>query len=338
MRDDLAEYVGPIQDRRRGEALGPSSADSCYKQLAYKYLGVAPSNVRSTDAADIGTLLHLGWSAMIRSMYDPSEREADVRVVIPGMPRPGAADDVDWEHRIVTDLKGASDRNWQALVNRGDVYPSYWRQLTLYAYGLHIGHGGDWSMRVVLLNRDTGERAEFVREADLEEARALVAKLVGRHEQLSAAASFSALTVDPLAVVDNFPREGRGPGSGMPCDWCEFLDLCWPTPTVDGGTPQSETVRDDAEQIGRWAQEYLEAHAEESKASSRKSDAQAFLKGVDGVYPLPDGGSVKITTVGGEPSRVPDCDAMRARLEEAGEEVPMTWRRRSSYPRLSRRK
>jgi len=144
---------------------------------------------------------------------------------------------------------------------------------------------------------------------------------------------------DPLELVDTFPREGKGPGRGMPCDYCEFVSLCWPsTGPDDPRSPQSITVQEDALALGALAQEYLEAAATESKGKQQKYDAQAFLKGMDGEYPGPDGNTYKITTQKGRSKEVPDCDAMQVKLMQLGEAIPMKWAKTASFPRITRKK
>ena len=336
----MSEYDEYMAARQvdRSVLIGPSGVSGCIKQHAYKYLGVTPSDEVSTEAADIGTLLHLGWSAMIRAQYDPAERAPDVPIWTEGMPREGSADDVDFANRICTDLKTAKDTVWQMWANRGGPYQDYWDQLEVYALGLRQKYGGDWTLRIVALNRENGRRHEYERPADVERALALVERAGTRHEMLSTTLTLQADGADPLALAEMYPREGRGPGRGMPCDWCEFLSICWPSPSVEGGTPQSETVRGDAEAIGQYAQEYLEAQQEESKAKARKADAGAFLKGVDGEYPGPDGNTYTVRTIGERPSQVPDCESMKRRLEELGEQVPTKWTSRAAYQRIGRRK
>lgn len=333
--DTYAKYMDANQEGR-SYFIGPSGVDHCYRQQAYQYMEVEPSEAVSVDAANLGTLFHLGWSSIIRSMYDPADREPDVRVEIEGMPRSGSADDVDYANMVVSDLKTAKDRVWQSWLNNAGPYDSYWAQLELYALGLRQKHGGDWTLRIIAFNRETGEVEEYTRPADPEVGLALVAKAAGRHNELTAAAAVTASVGNPLLLVDSFPREGKGPGRGMPCDWCPYLSLCWPEPSVDGGTPQSESIRRDNEEIGAYAAEYLEAAAESSKAERRKYDAQAFLKGITGIVPSPDGGQIRIAQVGGAPKQVPDCAQMEQDLIDAGLPVPMKWQRAASYPKISR--
>lgn len=334
---EFDEYMSNAQ-QGRSVLIGPSGVGDCYRRHAYRYMQVPPSDERSRSAADLGTLLHLGWAAMIESQYDPADRAAEVEVHTDGMPRPGRADDVDYLNRIVTDLKSAKDRVWQSWLNNGGPYDSYWDQLEVYALGLRQQYGGVWTLRIVAFNRETGERAEYMREQDTEVAHLLVDRAGRRHRELSAAVAVTAAGADVESAVEAFPREGRGPGMGMPCDWCEFVSVCWPEPSVPGGTPQSETVREDAAALGAWAAEYVEASAAARKAEARRKDAQAFLRGVSGEFPGPDGGVFRVAEVGGGERETPDCERMRERLTELGEPIPMSVTRRASYPRVSRKK
>lgn len=322
----------------RSHFIGPSGVNDCYRKHAYAYLGFENSTHVSTDAADLGTLFHLGWSALISNQYDPEVRRPDVKIEVEGLPRSGSSDDVDFVNRIVTDLKTAKDRVWQSWLDHEGPYENYWDQLELYALGLRQMYGGDWTMRILAFNRETGARQEYLRPADPEVGQALVAKAATRHSALISSASLLG-TVAPEVLVDDFPREGKGPGRGMPCDWCPFITECWPS--VDGsgdGSPQSATIAEDAAAIGVYASEYMEASAAEGKWKRAKYDSQAFLKGLDGEYPLPDGGTVRITTVGGKPKQVPDCEEMQATLEGMGLEVPMKWSATAKYPKVSKLK
>ena len=223
--------------------LGRAPANQCYRRSAYEYLDVQPSDQRSTSAADLGTLLHLGWSGLIAQRFDPAERAADVPVQPTGMPRPGEADDVDFVNKVVTDLKSARASVYESW-GRNGVYEDYWNQLEVYALGLAEKYGGDWTMRVLAFNRETGEHCEYERAADPEVGRALVDKIAERHANLTrdAAGAMAHDNVDPLDVVALYPREGAGPGRGMPCNYCPFVSMCWPEPTSDDGTPQSATI------------------------------------------------------------------------------------------------
>ena len=335
-----------VQAARAGEPIGPSGHSGCFRAQAYGFLGVSRTDVVSTDAADAGTIYHDGLTYRIKTApdYDPAKLDADVRITIPGVPRAGKADVVDYERRICWDCKTMGRDAYQARVNAGGPYPDHWHQLNLYVRGLVALHGGEWSCGILMVNRDTGARSEWVQAYDPDDAERLANKIAGRHESLVAAANV-ALTAsseaDVVALAETFPREGRGPGS-FPCGWCPWqTGRCWPQPTAGDRTPQSETVKDDESAIGFWVNEYLEASGEASKADGRKKDARMFLAGLEGVFPLPDGGLGKVGYTGGkELAPVPDPEAMRERLVELGEVVPVkdggTTRRAISVNRVKK--
>jgi len=210
----MSEFDEYMRGRQleRNPFIGPSTAKNCYRQHAYRYFGAQATDEVSTAAADFGTLLHLGWSEMIRRLYDPLERAADVVVQPKGMPRPGEADDVDFVNRTVTDLKTISGKVAQSWANRGGPYESYWDQLEVYALGLRQEFGGDWSLRIVAFDVETRTRQEFVKPADPVYAQSIVDRVVERHDALLGALSIG-------GSPEDFPREGNGPGS-FPCGWC----------------------------------------------------------------------------------------------------------------------
>ena len=301
--------------------IGPSGAKNCYRRSAYEYMGVEPSNEVSTAAANLGTMLHAGYSARISSMFDPKDREADVAVWTEGMPRSGEADDVDWTNRTVTDLKSVGSKNWDWLLRNGGS-DSWWDQIEIYALGLKQQVGGDWKIRVLAVNRDSGETATWERPADHERGGQLVARIAGRHADLLAARASVDAGADQLAAVDGFPREYPGPGSKGKkslCDFCPFMDKCYPdVPEGDVRTRQSATVEGDSEAIQHYAAEYLDAQQVESKARRRRTDARAFLEGVSGQY-----GRFVVSWTGGRPTSLVDCEAAVLTLEKFGVSVPM---------------
>lgn len=331
MRDTMTRYMDQNQ-AGKSHLLGPSSVGKCFKQSAYQYLGIVPDRVDNKDKADLGTLLHLGWSALIAAMYDPKTREPDVRVTIPHLPRGGEADDVDWSQYIVTDLKSANARAWQAFIDRDGPYENYWDQVEIYAFGLWTEHPDPWTLRLVVINTETGGRVEFTRPADPKRGEAMAKALGERHAELAGAVRLVEAGADPLEVVETFPREGNGPGRGFPCDWCPFIEQCWPE-ARDGLSPQAVTVVDDPQEVEDKAGEYMDASQRESAAKKDKYNAQAYLKGIEGTF-----GRYKITTTGGRTGPdEPDTEAMVELLALLGHAIPMRGGVvRSSYPRVTR--
>lgn len=322
-------------------ALGPSSVSKCYRQAAYEYLDIEPSNPRSMAAADLGTLLHLGWSGLIAQRFDPAERAADVPVQPTGLPRPGEADDVDFVNKVVTDLKSARASVYESW-GRNGPYEDHWNQLEVYALGLAEEYGGDWTMRILAFNRETGEHCEYERAADPEVGRALVDKIATRHGELVAAQS--RMLIEGFAaddVVEDFPREGAGPGRGMPCDYCPFVSMCWPDPTGPDGTPQSATMDpDDAAALASLASEYLSLRQTGKKAYDASDDIKPFLAGVEADVPDPHDPAYELTIhmTGGKPKQALDCEAMAEKLESLGYAPIVKDTTTARYVKVGRRK
>jgi hypothetical protein len=328
LRDTMTKFMDAKQEGKSG-LVGPSSAGKCYRSLAYRYHGTPASDFRSKDKADLGTLLHLGWSTLIASAYPAHERESDVLLEWPELPRAGEADDVDWVNRIVTDLKSANGRAWQAMVDRGGPYLNYWDQAEMYGLACaRLTDSSDWTLRIVLLNTETGERVEFTQPADPERGKALVDALAERHAALM-------MSVDLGGSPEDFPQEGKGPGRGFPCDWCEWVSRCWPDPTGGLLSPQAATIADDPDAVAQAAADYKRFAALESEAKKGKYDAQAFLRGIVGTF-----GEWSVSqTKDGEGEEVLDEDAAIAALTAAGIPVPTLFKPgRKGYPLVRRAK
>ena len=325
---DLRSTMQKFMDNKqagKSYLIGPSGVGGCNRQQAYRYFGTPPSDFRPKDKADLGTLLHLGWGAMLAAMFDPTERRGDVEVVVPGLPRPGEADDVDFVNLIVTDLKTANDRAWQAAINRDGPYENYWDQAEMYAFGLWSQYGGQWTLRIVLFNTEKGGEVEFTRPADPVRGERLAHVMAARHEALAEAVARG-------GSPEEFPQEGNGPNTGFPCDWCEFTSACWPTPDGDL-SPQAATIVADPEKVAEKAAEYLLARDEESAIKRRKDAAFAFLRGIVGEF-----GDYRVSkTRDSEGEMVPDVESMLDILKEHGIPVPELFKPgRKGYPLVTR--
>jgi hypothetical protein len=306
-RSDLTRYD---QDKPRTlqQSVGPSSTGGCRRQHAYRWHQTPPDPgaTRSEAAARYGTLLHMGWSVMIRRLGEPG-REPDVRIEIPGLPAPGYADDVDWAAAVVTDLKTTSGRAYASWCTYG-VPERFWDQVEVYAYGLRRRARLPWTLRIVLFNRETGDEQPFERPADPAYGEHLAAQLVAEQARLEASDS-------PY----EFPRDGAGPGRGMPCDWCSWLRQCW-GPGRDGMSAQASTVVDDPAEVAARARDYLAAGAEARKFKRAQDDARAFLEGL----PAGQYEDVVLGWSGGNPRPPgPDPDAMAETLEWLGIPTPL---------------
>jgi hypothetical protein len=315
-----------IQTDRAWEPIGPSGHSTCYRQDAYRYHHVPRTDTVSTAAADRGTLIHDGVTHRIRTApgYDPQQLDADVRITIPGLPRPGSADVVDYRNRICWDIKTVNSRSYDWMLDRG-LRDGYFDQINLYITGLTVEHPGDWRAGVLLIDLDstTGETLrhhEEIRPHDPLRSAELIRKIATRHTALTASASIVASAADSRLMAETFPREGSGP-TKFPCSHCRWVSTCWPEPTGDR-TPQAETVKDDPGGIAEHAEAYVSARAEESKWKAAKEDAAAFLRGNIGTYRAGDVDYRVALTGGADRPPVPDVDAMAAVLGGLGLEVP----------------
>jgi hypothetical protein len=223
------------QERRSHEAIGPSSARTCIRQLAYKYAHYPATDQVSSAAADLGTLIHDAATARVKA-HAAGSIDADVQVTIPGVPRPGRLDVIDWEAREVWDIKTTNARGYDWMLEHGPR-EEWWGQIDLYILGAVLDdEDGDWTAGILLIDTETKtitdgagvltlRHKEFMRPHDPDNARALADTIRTRHEALTAAmtpiqpAITAAAWNEVRDTIWQFPREGRGPGS-FPCDWC----------------------------------------------------------------------------------------------------------------------
>src|SRR5262245_13395858 len=303
-RSDLEQH-DHANPRHQQVTLGPSDSGGCRRQHAYAHHGTTKTDTERSEAeARLGSLLHLGYARVTEALG----RDANVNVAIPGLHAPGHADDVDFANRIVRDLKTTKDRVFKRWITYG-LPERMWQQVELYAYGLWLTdpEGGDWTLAILLLNRETGQEVPFERPADPDNGQRLAQQLA--HEQQILDASDS---------PDDFPRDGHGPGSGMPCDWCPWLTACWGGP-VGALSPQAATIAADPVAVGGMGREYLDANAAVAKAAEQKATARLYLTGI----PAGDYDGIHIGWQGGNPrGPQPDPVAMARRLAELGEPVP----------------
>jgi hypothetical protein len=316
---------GRTADRTRHLVSPSDLASGCDRRTMYRVRGTEPDTDTDNRKAIAGTLIHGGLKHAI-------EAAGGVVEAVCHFPHPGIGDghaDIVWTHDgTVDDVKTKSDRAYQRWMNHGPDEGEL-EQARAYAWAVHHGladPGEDATdpardadllaaatshvdtVRIVAYNRDTGESHEWVEAYDDDTAWAAVIRM-GR------------LSTDIDNGVD-IPRQGNGPGTGFPCDWCEFAATCWDlTDVPEGRTPQSRDVDvADATWVAAAA-DYLAAQQDESKAKKRKADARVWLAGVPG-----EGGGYKVAFQGGRtiPAHTePDPDAMEVLIEEAGMEVPL---------------
>lgn len=311
-RDPLTAYCESVQSTRE-TSLGASDAGGCYRAQAYAYFGVEPTEPDDPLKANLGTLIHLGWSQLIALRYRPEDRQADVPLTLYELPRPVTADDVDWANHIVRDVKSTSEYAWQSWLNRGSPYESQWAQAMVYGLGLwRLDPSIEWTVAIVAIDRESGRLVEYHRELDLDWAQEVVDKLAERHAVLTAAVSVG-------GSPESFTREGNGPGRGFPCDWCSWTSRCWPGVSAGyRGTPQSVTIQGCDDVIEATAATYLEAAAAEKAASERRKDAAVYLNGITGTF-----GEYRVRTIGGNERAGGGRTTMYARVDRVAPDKPV---------------
>jgi len=339
VEDILHRWFNDRQEGRRDEPMGPSAAHSCIRQQAYRQLGALPTDPVSTEKADIGTLIHLGIMLILSEKFFRSELATEFPVQVPGLTRKGNADIVYWLAQTLVDVKTYGDRAWRNRVEADEPYSGQWDQVDLYALGVNDEAGEEviTTVQILAVNRETGQYVTFTKEYDRQRAVDVAASMALRQASIDEAKEALAdptRDLDPVVLAETFPREGYGPGRGMPCDWCPFMSQCWPVP-FDGLSPQSSTVVDNPEEVERWAGEYRQATANAKEWTDRKYAAQAFLQGIVGSF-----GEWSVSQqAGGKDTDVPDVDAMVDLLASMDVPIPMlTKPGRKGFPRVVRRK
>lgn len=328
--DGVFDYHSDLQvwdeqhTRSRQKNLGPSDVGRCLRQSGYNWHDVPPTDERSRGRALLGSLMHLGWAAIVAAAQDPN-RMAEVDITIPGLGT-GHADDVDFGARVVNDLKSASARSYERYVTSG-LPDSYWDQPEIYAYGLWLDEATSlsiaqpdrempdivtsiepWTLRVTLVNRESGEEMPFEQAADLNRGAYLAQRMVERQRML-----------EQSSAPEDLPREGAGPGRGFPCDYCDWVTACWGGPREDGLSPQAALIADDEASIAATLAEYRSAADELGKLEKTKADARAALTGL----PAGDYGDYTLKWRGGNPKAPePDIPAALEMLDELGVPVP----------------
>jgi hypothetical protein len=339
VEDILHRWFNDKQEGRRGEPMGPSAAHSCIRQQAYRQLGALPTDPMSTEKADVGTLIHLGVMQILNEQFFRSELATEYPVQVPGLDRKGSADIVFWLARTLVDVKTYGDRAFKARVEANAPYSGQWDQTDLYALGVNGEAGEDVidTVQILAINRDTGEYATFTKAHDKDRALDVAAEMSLRQASIDEAKDALAdptRDLDPVVLAETFPREGYGPGRGMPCDWCPFMSQCWPVPFGDL-SPQSATVVDNPEEVARWAGEYRQATANAKEWTDRKYAAQAFLQGITGSF----GEWAVSQQAAAKDTDIPDVDAMIDLLTELGVKVPMVTKAgRKGFPRVVKAK
>lgn len=289
-------------DRETG--LGPSDVGKCARQLAYKLHGVPASDESDKSAAILGTLIHRAYADVLTTTYATWERQAEVPVAIPHLTRKGTADDVDWEARVVSDLKTLDPAKFDSWHNNGGPPDEVWAQLQLYALGFAtLTDNHDWRVRVAAVCRRSGRTNDYVIPYDQTWATELAADLGKQQAEL--------LAQEPTLA----PQEGRG-RNAAPCSYCPWRSTCL-GPSDPEPNPADLLTEEQREQARQAADDYLLALAEKTAADNRQKQARTILATVVG-----DVGGFEIKWSGGKTKTEPDTAAALELLGELDQEVP----------------
>lgn len=253
---------------------GPRVSDygSCRRSVWYRE---APPDgfVRDPEMYDrqaaLGTILHAA-AANARAARYPW-RWYEYEVTVPGLDKPGRVDEYDPVLGVVSDLKTGGTRKWDRIGDEGPNL-SVWGQVLIYGLALTALGLPVRAVRIMVVNRDTGEEEHFVRDYDPAAARAALDELVDLATGLD------------FGIVP--PRDGTGPSTDWQCRSCFARSHCWnvAAATDAGRSPESYTVlgeEPDDPSIIWAAEQFLAAKAARLAADAAYDEAKALLQGIE---------------------------------------------------------
>ena len=287
--------------------VGPSDLSACQKAVEFRERppeGYEPVPIDKA-AAILGVIIHEGASDAREALYP--WRQFRVPVNVPGLDRPGEADEVDALIGRVTDYKTAGTYKWDRVGQHGPP-DGEWKQVLGYAFGLNDAGYTITEVELLYINRETGKWESHKRPYDEAEAVRAVSELHA--------------LMDALEAGDPLPRQRGddvllGPTVNTLCArFCPAVKACWGLDEVpEGRTPEGwMLVRDDDDgAISATLATYDEARAIEKAAKERKDYARTLLTGLEpGTY----GEFTLRFTGGGPPKIVDDVDARVDQLTE----------------------
>jgi CRISPR/Cas system-associated exonuclease Cas4 (RecB family) len=274
--DDIVEHLD-AEHVPSGKA-GPRVSDygACRRSVWYRESppdGFVADPKQYDRQAAIGTLVHEA-AAKARAASAPW-RWYETEIQAPGLDRPGRLDEYDPVLGEVSDTKTAGVRRWDQV---GDDGPdeSAWGQVSIYAYALDERGHAVRTVRIMMVNRDSGAEEHFRRDYDPADGRKALDDLI------------ELATMLELGVIP--PRDGTGPATDWRCRSCFARSHCWniPAATEAERSPESFTVlgaEPDDTAIEWAARRYLEAKAEADVAKAAADVAKELLQGVEpGTY------------------------------------------------------
>lgn len=275
---DLADYHARVYPRPKpkdgGWHVGPSDVNSCPKFIQLRERppeGFVPEP-EDTSAAMLGSMYHDALTRARALLY--TDRTYEFPVTIPGLDRTGRGDEYDQILAEVTDYKTCGRYAWKRLGLYGPR-GRHWEQVAVYASGLiAAGYPVD-QIRLMYINRETGEDEQFV--IPYREALARIG--LGRLRYYNAA----------LDLGEDLPRDPNrtGPSSDPLCARCPVRRACWNMDAAEaaGRSPESYTILGadpDVEAIEWAAKRLYDANTTKKDAIKEQKASSALLKGLSG--------------------------------------------------------
>jgi hypothetical protein len=311
---------------------GPRVSDvgACRRSVWYRENppdGFTPDPLLYRRQAGLGSVIH-AQAATVRAARYPW-RWYETEIVVPGLDKRARIDEYDPILGEVTDLKTVGTRRWEIV---GDYGPddSAWSQVSVYGYALDELGLPVRSLRIIVVNRDTGAEESFTRDYDPGVARAALDDLI------------ELATMLDLGVT--LPRDGSGPGTDWRCRACFARSHCWNIPAAQAAdrSPESYTILgpDPTAAVIEWAGlQVLDASAARLAAKKAEAAAKALVDGVpDGTY-----GDVTVKTTRREMPdykesflRAAEFCALPDGLRPSAAEVAIPSTRVDRYPTVSR--
>lgn len=210
--DDIADDVAG--DYVPSGRFGPrvSDAGACRRQIWYRErppAGYVPRTDISVRAATLGQLIHKAAEKARRARY-PWKR-IEMQIDVPGLDKVGRIDEYDPVLGEVADTKSAGHGKWGKIGDAGPV-DSMWRQLRIYGLVLYMLELPVKTLKIVAINRATGDEELFFEDFDPATGQAALDDLVAIATAIEAGAEM--------------PRDGYGPADWR-CQWCPALNHCW---------------------------------------------------------------------------------------------------------------
>jgi hypothetical protein len=253
---------------------GPRVSDfgSCRRSVWYREAppdGFTPDPAQYDRQAALGTILHAAAATARAARYP--WRWYEYELTIPGLDKPGRVDEYDPVLGVVSDLKTGGTRKWDRIGEDGPD-GSVWGQVLIYGLALDAAGLPVRTVRIMVVNRDTGAEEHYVRDYDPAAARAALDELV----ELATALDFGVVP----------PRDGYGPSTDWQCRSCFARSHCWNVAAAAEAarSPESYTVLGadpDDESIVWAAEQFLAAKAARSAADEAYEVAKALIQGIE---------------------------------------------------------